>query len=62
MALFRKSIETVATLPCDIVISVHPELTNLVDKIARKDFVDPQGCLTYAATGTRSLNAQLARE
>jgi len=62
VALFRKSIETVAALPCDIVVSVHPDFTNLMDKIAQKDFVDPRGCRDYAAFGTRSLDAQLARE
>jgi len=62
VARFRKGIETVAALPCDIVISVHPDFTNLMDKIAKKDFVDPQGCRAYATFGTRSLDAQLARE
>jgi metallo-beta-lactamase class B len=62
VALFRKSIETVASLPCDIVISVHPDFTNLVDKLAKKNFVDPNGCRDYAASGARSLDAQLARE
>jgi len=62
VALFRKSIETVAALPCDIVVSVHPDFTNLMDKIAKKDFVDSRGCREYAAFGTKSLDAQLARE
>jgi metallo-beta-lactamase class B len=62
VSLFRKSIETVAALPCDIVVSVHPDFTNLMDKIAKKDFVNPQGCREYATFGTRSLDAQLARE
>ena len=62
VALFRKSIETVAALPCDIVVSVHPDFTNLTDKMAKKDFVDPRGCREYAAFGTKSLDAQLARE
>jgi metallo-beta-lactamase class B len=62
VALFRKSIEAVAALPCDIVVSVHPDFTNLMDKIAKKDFVDSRGCREYAAFGTKSLDAQLARE
>jgi metallo-beta-lactamase class B len=62
VALFRKSIETVASLPCDIVIAVHPEFTNLLEKIAKKNFVDPAGCREYAAAGRRSLDARLAGE
>ncbi len=62
VALFRKSIETVASLPCDIVISVHPELTDLDAKIAKRDFIDPQGCRVYAAGATRTLDRRLAQE
>jgi len=62
VALFRKSIETVASLPCDIVISVHPEFTGLDEKIAKHDFIDPQGCREYASFGARSLAARLAGE
>jgi metallo-beta-lactamase class B len=59
---FRTSIATVAALPCDIIIAVHPEFTNLLEKIAKKDFVDPNGCREYSAFGTRSLEQQLASE
>ena len=68
VAALRKSIATVAALPCDIVVSVHPEFTHLAEKsarLARGDadaFVDPQGCREYAATGTRTLDARLADE
>lgn len=62
VALFKKAIETVASLPCDIVISVHPEFTHLAEKIAKKDFVDANGCRQYAASGARSLDEQLAQE
>jgi len=62
VALFRRSIATVAALPCDIVIAVHPNLTGLDEKIAGKSFVDPQGCRTYAAEAARVLDARLASE
>src|SRR6185295_6431476 len=62
VALFRKSIETVASLPCDIVISVHPELTGFPAKLAAKNFVAPGGCRDYAANATRILDARLASE
>ena len=53
VAAFRRSIETVAALPCDIVIAVHPEFTNFAAK---------NGCRDYAQFGARSLDAQLAKE
>jgi len=62
VAAFRRSIDAIAALACDVVVSVHPEFTSLAEKIAKKDFVDPGGCRAYAAFGTRSLDAQLARE
>jgi len=62
VALFKKAIETVASLPCDIVISVHPDLTGFLEKLAAKNFVAPGGCRDYAANATRVLDARLAGE
>lgn len=68
VAAFRRSIALVAALPCDVMVSVHPEFTNLVDKIARKArgdadaFIDPQGCRTYAADAAQMLDRRLAQE
>jgi metallo-beta-lactamase class B len=68
VAAFRKSIATVAALPCDVMVSVHPEFTSLLDKIARKAngetdaFIDPQRCRAYAAEATTRLDRRLAAE
>ena len=68
VAAFRKSIATVASLPCDVILSVHPGFIKFEEKAARKAkgdndaFVDPQGCREYAATGTRTLDERLAEE
>jgi metallo-beta-lactamase class B len=62
VAAFRRSIETVAALPCDIVVSVHPELTRLKEKLAANALVDPQGCRAYAAAAAKVLDARLASE
>ena len=62
VALFKKSIATVASLPCDIVISVHPDLTGFLQKLKEKNFVAPGGCRDYAANATRMLDARLAGE
>ena len=65
---FRASIAKVASLPCDIVISVHPGFTNLTQKLAARaagaspdPFIDG-GCGQYAADAARRLDERLARE
>jgi metallo-beta-lactamase class B len=68
LAAFRRSIALVASLPCDVMVSVHPEFSHLLDKVARKAagdadaFIDPQGCRTYAAGATETLDRRLAAE
>lgn len=65
VAAFRRSIETVATLPCDILVTPHP---NASDLLARLDAPSPQGqggandCRAYAAAGAGKLEARLAKE
>jgi metallo-beta-lactamase class B len=67
---FRRSISRVAELPCDIVISTHPQATGLDAKIKKRaelkgagpdPFVD-HGCKALAAAGTKSLDARIAEE
>jgi metallo-beta-lactamase class B len=66
---FRKSIDTVAALPCDILVSVHPEIAGVdrkLERMARKPkenpFVDAQACRNYANTYRDMLDARLERE
>jgi metallo-beta-lactamase class B len=68
-ASFRRSIATVAALPCDVLLSVHPEFSGLTQKLARRaagaaenPFIDPAGCRTYAAGALRTLDARVADE
>ena len=68
-ATFRESIDTVAKLPCDILISVHPEVAGVdrkLQQIARKPktnpFIDAQACRTYANTYRDMLDARVQRE
>jgi metallo-beta-lactamase class B len=62
LALFRRSIEKVAALPCDIVVSPHPYFTQLFEKQKRGSFDDPKGCQAYAADGLKRLEARIAEE
>jgi metallo-beta-lactamase class B len=68
---FKKSIEKVAALPCDIVLSPHPQFTQVDEKLKRRaetkgqvadPFIDPNGCRAYAAEGMKRLEARRAEE
>src|SRR5215472_148103 len=68
VAAFRKSIATVAALPCDVMIAVHPSFSHLLEKRARAEkgerdaFVDAHGCREYAETMLAFLDRRLAQE
>lgn len=66
---FRKSIETVGALACDIVVAVHPGFTDLAGKLKRRaagaaidPFINAQGCRSYAADAMTRLDARAAQE
>jgi len=66
-ASFAASIAKVAALPCDIVISDHPDVTDVMEKAAARTaasnpFIDANGCRAYAAEAGAKLDARLARE
>jgi metallo-beta-lactamase class B len=50
VAAFRRSIDTVASLPCDILLAPHPS------------FAEGKTCRTYADQGRTSLERRLAEE
>jgi metallo-beta-lactamase class B len=65
----RASIARVAALPCDVLVTVHPEQGGLWDKLAARNqdmqpdpFVAPDACKTYAAGADQLLDERLARE
>jgi metallo-beta-lactamase class B len=68
VAAFRASIASVGALPCDVIVSVHPDFTDLAGKLARRAageadaFVNPRGCREYADSSTQLLERQLAAE
>ncbi|CAN7603360.1 subclass B3 metallo-beta-lactamase [Massilia sp. LjRoot122] len=66
-ASFRKTIDRIAGLKCDIVIAAHPSATDAFGKAARKSaqsnpFIDPDGCRKLAAGAGKTLEARLQRE
>lgn len=66
---FRRSLEKVASLPCDVVLSVHPQAADLDGKLKRRaanpstdPFFDANGCRAYADNIRKRLEARLAEE
>jgi len=64
----ERSIATVAALPCDILISAHPEGSGLWDRKARQlkigntAFIDTNACRAYAEKARALLESTLASE
>jgi metallo-beta-lactamase class B len=68
-ASFRKSIRTVGALPCDILLTVHPDLVGIPDKlkqlkagVPKNPFIDSQACQEYAREAEAKLDARIAEE
>lgn len=66
-ASFRKTIDRVAGLKCDILIAAHPSFSGLFEKAAARTagtnpFIDPEGCRKLAASASRNFEARLQRE
>ena len=69
VAGFRKAIATVSTLPCDILLTPHPDASGFWEKVARRKsptdaapLIDPQACRDYAAVAEKNLDARLTKE
>lgn len=66
----RQSIATLAALPCDILVPVHPDSIALDRKLARiisgeatsDSLIDPHACRDYATQFTRVLDQRVAKE
>jgi metallo-beta-lactamase class B len=65
---FRRSIDTVGRLPCDILLAPHPGFVQLEQKFERSKrgendaFVDPAACRNYAANASMRLEQRLRDE
>jgi metallo-beta-lactamase class B len=66
---FRDSIRKVAALPCDILLTVHPDLSNTMDKLdalkhapKTNPFIDSQSCAKYAGDSEKQLDQRIADE
>jgi metallo-beta-lactamase class B len=66
---FEKSIETVASLPCDLLLAPHPELIDMPAKLEKlkssptvNPFLDPAACRNYAAAAKQRLDKRVIEE
>ncbi|WP_199096817.1 subclass B3 metallo-beta-lactamase [Dyella sp. ASV21] len=69
VADYQRGIAVVAALPCDILLSPHPDQSQLLERIAKRDagatpnpLIDSGACRAYADAGKAKLAARLARE
>jgi metallo-beta-lactamase class B len=59
----------VSALPCDILLTPHPEVSDTLGKWQRREqgatpdpFIDPNACRAFIAEARQDLAARLARE
>ncbi len=65
VAAFRATLSTVAALPCDILLTPHPDMSDMWLRLvphASRPLVDAQACVRYADWGRERLDQRLARE
>lgn len=62
VSAFRATFDTVAALPCDLLVTPHPGASDLMQRVERHALVDPQACKAYASTGRAQFEKRLAEE
>lgn len=66
---YRRAIDVIAALPCDVLITPHPGQSDLLERAARRDagakpdpLIDANACRAYAQSGREALDARIAKE
>jgi metallo-beta-lactamase class B len=62
LADFRRAIERVSRLPCDILITPHPEASGFWERVQQDALVDTDACKRYAATAQTRLDERIRQE
>jgi metallo-beta-lactamase class B len=65
VAAFRHSIELIAALPCDILLTPHPDASAMWTRFgaaASASPIEEQACRRYATNAAQGLDARLAKE
>jgi metallo-beta-lactamase class B len=65
---FRRALAMLAALPCDILMTPHPEASDLLKRLAARDagdrdaLRDPHACKAYAQLGEESMRQRIKEE
>ena len=59
---FRQSIAKIRALDCDILVSAHPDSSELFEKVSASSLVDANSCRKYADAADARLDKRLAKE
>ena len=63
VAPFRETFDRVAKLPCDILVTPHPSVSNLFDRLrGAKPLIDAAGCRNLVSAMRKRLDDRLAKE
>lgn len=68
VAAFRRGLDTLGTLHCDLLVTTHPGASHLFERLAAREagrsdaLVDPTACRAYAESGRQGLAARLHDE
>lgn len=65
VAAFRKSLARLAELPCDVLLTPHPGVSNMFARIgpgATQPLSDPNACRALAAQAGETLDKRIAKE
>lgn len=65
VATFRKTLKSVAALPCDVLLTPHPGASDMWARLgpaANSPLAEADACKTYAANAAARLDARLAKE
>lgn len=62
LATFRASIDKVAGLPCDLLVTAHPEASDLFGRQAAGSLADASSCQRLGERSRRALDDRLRRE
>ena len=63
VAMFRRGMDAVAEIDCDLLITPHPGASTLYERLAGDaPLADEQACRNYAEFGRNNLDSRLARE
>ena len=59
---YARSFDRMASLPCDIALAGHIEMTGLAEKAEKNAFIDPAGCRKTIADARTAFEKELARQ